>query len=99
MQSFTTHGPLLMATSAFRSGITYQIRACLDQLLIVMRSLLIVCDHVRSKERLIGINRPIAINLHYSAAAAGWCSEYQMSLALLGRLQTEHGESGKVGSG
>ena len=33
-------------------------RACLDQLLIVIRSLLIVCDHV-----LIVINRPIAINL------------------------------------
>ena len=40
-------------------------RACLDQLLIAIRSLLIVCDHTRSKERLIAINRPIAINLHY----------------------------------
>jgi len=30
--------------------------------------------------------------------AAGRCSEYQMSLPLLGRLQTPHGESGKVGS-
>jgi len=35
-------------------------RACLDQLLIAIISLLIVCDHVRSKERLIAINRPIA---------------------------------------
>jgi len=35
-------------------------RAGLDQLLIAIRSLLIACDHVRSKERLIAINRPIA---------------------------------------
>ena len=35
-------------------------RACLDQLLIAIRSLLIVCDHVQSKERLIAINKPIA---------------------------------------
>jgi len=40
----------------------------LDRLLIVIRSLLIVCDHVQSKERLIAINRPIAISLHYWAA-------------------------------
>ena len=40
-------------------------RACLDQLLIAIRSLLIVCDHMRSKEMLIAINRPIAISLHY----------------------------------
>jgi len=40
-------------------------RACLDQLLTAIRSLLIACDHMRSKERLIAINRPIAINLHY----------------------------------
>jgi len=41
-------------------------RACLDQVLIairLIRSLLIVCDHVRSKERLIAINRPIATPL------------------------------------
>jgi len=40
-----------------------KIRACLDQLLIAIRSLLIVCDHVRSKERLIAIDRPIATPL------------------------------------
>ena len=54
-------------------------RACLDQLLIAIRSLLIVCDHVRSKERLIAINRPIATPLGgttvfwvSNVAAAAW---------------------------
>ena len=47
---------------------THTHRACLHQLLITIRSLLIVCDHVRSKERLITINRPVAISLHYWAA-------------------------------
>jgi len=36
------------------------IRACLDQLLIAIRSSLIVCDHMRSKTRLIAIIRLIA---------------------------------------
>ena len=31
------------------------LRACLDQLLVAIRSLFIVCDHVRSKTRLIMI--------------------------------------------
>jgi len=35
-------------------------RACLDQLLIAIRSLLIVCNHVPSKKRLIAITRLIA---------------------------------------
>ena len=39
------------------------VRACLNQLLIVIRSLLIVSDHVRSRERLITISRPIATPL------------------------------------
>jgi len=36
------------------------IRACLDQLLIMIRPSLIVCDHLQSKTRLIAIIRLIA---------------------------------------
>ena len=35
-------------------------RACLDQLLIMIRSLIILCDHIRSKTRLIAIMNLIA---------------------------------------
>ena len=60
------------------SSSSIQCRACLDQLLIWSRSDR-CCDHVRSKERLIAINRPIATPLGgttvfwvSSVAAAAW---------------------------
>ena len=40
---------------------TFHSRACLNQLLIVIRSLLIVCNHVRSKTRLVTIITKLGI--------------------------------------
>jgi len=58
-------------------------RACLDQLLIAIRSLLIVCNHMRSKIVLIAIIRPR--------------SEYQVSAAADYKHRT--GRAGRQGVG
>ena len=65
-------------------------RACLDQLLIAIRSLLIVCDH---DHVLIVINRPIAINLSTRrhdgvlSIKCRWCclAEYKHRMGRAGR--------------
>jgi len=54
-QQKTTHLQLVSHTDRQTDGQTW-----LDQLLIAIRSLLIVCDHMRSEARLIAITRLIA---------------------------------------
>jgi len=68
------------------------VRACLDQLLIVIRSLLIVSDHVRSRERLITISRPIATPLggRHDSVLSIKCgcrclADYKHSMGTVGR--------------
>jgi len=58
------------------------IRTCLDQLLIAIRSLTILCDHIRSKTRLITIMQLIAkLQIIYASLHSRvGLSEYQLSL-------------------
>jgi len=57
-------------------------RACLDQLLIAIRSLIIPCDHIRSKRRLIMVVNLIAISgIIYTSLHNQW-TEYHLSLLL-----------------
>jgi len=56
-------------------------RACLDQLPITIRSLITLCDHIRSKTRLMAIMNLIAtLGIIYTSLHDGGLSEYQLSL-------------------
>jgi len=75
--------------------------ACLDQLLTAITSLIIFCDHIRSKTRLIAIMNLIVTLGIYTSLHNHRLSEYQLSLpphSACYYIQTGHGESGKVGS-
>jgi len=79
---------LTVQASTTELGKLFQTRACLDQLLIAIRSLLIVCDHMRSKERLIAINRPIATPLGGGVLSKCRChclADYKHSMGRAGR--------------
>ena len=72
--------------------------ACLDQLLTAITSLIIFCDHIRSKTRLIAIAKPgiIYTSLHKRVGL----SEYQLSLPphqAYYYIQTRHGKRGRWG--
>jgi len=68
-------------------------RACLDQLLIAIRSLIILCDHIRSKTRLIAIMNLIAtLVIIYTSLHNRRLSEYQLSLLLLLPTNRTRGE-------
>ena len=59
------------------------LRAFLDQLLIAIRSLIILCDHIRSKTRLIAIMDLIAtLGIIYASLHNRRLSEYQLSRPL-----------------
>ena len=79
-------------------------RACLDHLLIAIRSLIVLYNHIRSKTRLIMIMNLIATPGIISASLHnGGLSEYQYQLSLLLHracyyIQTGHRERGKVES-
>jgi len=77
------------------------IRACLDQLLIAIRSLIILCDHIRSETRLIAIVNLIAtLRIIYTSLTNHRLSEYRTSQPWHRHyIQTGHMERGKVGSG
>jgi len=77
-------------------------RACLDQLLISIRSLIMLCDHARSKTRLIAtMNLTATLGIIYASLHDCGLSEYQLSLPLHRAcyyVQTGHGKRGKVES-
>ena len=68
----------------------------------MIRSLIILCDHIRSKTRLIAIINLIAIlGIIYASLHNHRLSEYQLSLPLHRAcyyIQTGHQEMEKVGS-
>jgi len=76
------------------------IRACLDQLLIAIRSFTLLCYQSRSQARLIAIVKLIAkLGIIYvTACHASLCTTALDSLSVRRhcRLQTRHGE-GEVG--
>ena len=79
------------------------VTACLDQLLITIRSLLIVCDHVRSKTRLIMIITKLGI-IYTAWSRNGVLSILSLPLQstyMYKPINTASGEreSGKMGSG
>ena len=54
---------------------------CLDQLLIAIRSLIILCNHIRSRTRLIAIMNLIAsLAIIYTSLYNHRLSEYELSL-------------------
>ena len=76
-------------------------RACVDQLLIVIISSIILCDHIRSKTRLIAIVKLIAtLGIIYASLHNRGLSDYQLSLpppTVCYYIQTGHGERGRWG--
>jgi len=78
-------------------------RACLNQLLIMIRSLTTLCNHSPSKTRLIAIMNLVAkLEIIYATLPNHvGLPEYCLSLLPHGTyyyIQTRHGERGKVGS-
>ena len=73
-------------------------RACLSQLLIMIRSLIIPCDHIQSKTRLIVIMSLIAtLGIIYSSLQNHVeLSEYQLSLSAAQGLLLHTNTSGHV---
>jgi len=76
-------------------------RACLDQLLIAIRSLITLCDHIRSKTSLITIMNLIAtLGIIYASLHNDGLSAYQLSLPphrTCYCIQTGHGRGERWG--